>query len=205
MTRSTAHQYVALYVAIVFVVGVAAVRWRTRVVLFQPSYWRWLLAAWKLATFAVAMLVLVVAGPYTGDCDWDAPVSVVMSALTFATAPYAVGELWRRRSAIGVAVASCSWMLSTSWSFDLYWFARRGFYPDSWLGNLLASSMLYLAAGLMWNLDWTPENRWMLAFRESDWPPSRPAASFRRLALPVLATMTIIGACLLLPFFLARF
>jgi hypothetical protein len=180
------------------------VRWRARVALFHRSYWRWLLEPWKVATFAVAALVLILAGPYTGDCDWDGPVSLLMSALTFATAPYTVGALWRRRSVVAVYVATCGMLLSASWSFDLYWFWRRGFYPDSWLGNLSASSALYLSAGLLWSLDWTPDDGWILAFRESVWPPLRAAPPFRRLALPVLTLMALVGAFVLLPFFFLK-
>lgn len=204
MSRHTAAWYVALYAAAVCVAVIAGLRWRSRVVLFQRGYWNWLFAPWKLATFAVAALVMIVAGPYTGDCDWDGPVSIVMSVLTFATAPYAIGELWRRRSVVGVYVATCSLLLSASWSFDLYWFWRRGFYPDSWLGNLVASSALYLTAGLLWNLDWTPLDGSVIAFRQAQWPPLRAAASFRRLAMPVVTLMLIVGAFLLLPFFFTR-
>jgi hypothetical protein len=136
------------------------------------------------------------------DPHWDAPVAMVMALLTFATAPWAVGALWRRRSVVECAAAVAAWLASAGWSFDLYWWARRGFYPDVWRENLLASSVLYLSAGLFWNLDWTEARGLHFAFLDEDWPPARPAPPFRRLALPVLLAMAAVTAVLLLPFWL---
>ncbi|MDB4969345.1 MAG: hypothetical protein JWN44_5034 [Myxococcales bacterium] len=199
MTRAHAHTYVALFSAAIAVAVVLAATDRRRIAILQRQYWQWLLVPWKLATVAISALVLVIAGPYSGDCDWDATVSILMSVLTFATAPWAVGELWRRRGAKAMYVALCAWLLSASWSFDLYWFARRGFYPDSWWGNLVASSMLYVAAGVLWNLDWTPEKGWHLGFLRREWLRWRTAAPFKRMAAPALAIMTIVGITLLVP------
>jgi hypothetical protein len=52
-------------------------------------------------------------------------------------------------------VALCLWLFSASWSYDLYLLLRDGSYPVTWLANLFASSLLYLSAGLFWNLHWT--------------------------------------------------
>jgi hypothetical protein len=205
MTRTTAHVYVPLCVLALVGAISMSLRQRHRIGLFQPRYWRWLLARWKIGTFVVSLLVFVIAGPYTGDCDWDWAVSIIMGSLTFTTAPWAVGVLWRRAGWREQYLAGCCWLLSASWSFDFYWFARRGFYPDSWFGNLIASSMLYFTAGLFWNLDWTRRSGWDLAFRETEWPPRRQPPPFERLVVPVIAVMAIMGTALLLPFFAARF
>jgi hypothetical protein len=54
-------------------------------------------------------------------------------------------------------MAACLWLFSASWSYDLYRFARDGQYPATWSENLLASSILYALAGLLWNLEWATE------------------------------------------------
>ncbi|HZS38173.1 MAG TPA: hypothetical protein VFF06_15150 [Polyangia bacterium] len=155
-----------------------------------------------MTTLSLSAALLIVVAPYMNDPHWDAPIALVMSLATFATAPWAVGALWRHRSVASVAGALVAWLASAGWSFDAYWWARRGFYPDVWRENLAASSMLYLAAGLLWNLDWTPERKLHLAFRDPDWPAQRPPPPFRRIALPVLLVMAATAAALLLPFWL---
>lgn len=192
MSIHFAKLYVALCAAaLAYAVAVAASRRRT-LALVQPRYWRWLLVPWKLASFAVAAAGLTWMAPYTHDPNWDRPISIVMSLLTFATAPFAVAALWRRRD---VLVAACAWLLSASWSFDWYWLARRGWYPDGWASNLVASSALYLTAGMLWNLDFRPGRGVRFAFRDDDWPAAR-ASSFREVAAPALVLMGATGGTL---------
>ena len=38
-------------------------------------------------------------------------------------------------------------------SYDFYILARDRFYPRSWWSNLIASSVLYVAGGMFWNLE----------------------------------------------------
>ena len=54
--------------------------------------------------------------------------------------------------------------------------------PVLWQENLLASPSIYLVAGLLWNLDWTPARRVHLAFTTDNWP-TREATRFRHLPL----------------------
>ena len=169
MSTPLARIYVAASV-IAVVCATIVVRRSPSVALAQPRYWRWLLRPWKLATFAIAAAAITLIAPFTNDPNWDYPVSLIMSLLTFTTAPFAVGALWRRRDRASIFVAACAWLLSASWSFDWYWFARRGFYPDSWAMNLIASSCLYLAAGALWNLEWRKGRGTTFAFRDDDWP-----------------------------------
>jgi hypothetical protein len=197
MSKAMALEYtLARGVALCVAVWLLA-RARSEIAILQPRYWRWLLTPWKMATAAISCAALVLAAPFTGDPDWDAGVALLMSVLTFATAPWAIAELWRRRSWSRMFVALCTWQLSASWVFDGYWYARRGFYPDNWLGNLVASSMLYLAAGVLWNLDAAPLR---LAFLGNDWPPDGAPAPFRRVAAPAILLMALAGAAVFIPF-----
>ena len=67
-------------------------------------------------------------------------------------------------------------MFSASWSYDLYQLWRHGYYPITWFANLFASSLIYLCAGLFWNLEHVPGRGVIFSFMREGWP-SRPAQS----------------------------
>lgn len=155
---------------------------------------RFLGAPWKLVTFAVAAIGMTVVAPYTADPTWDYYDAAFMSVLTFLTAPWATGTLYlalRGRAGLAQAyVAACLWMFSASWSYDLYILLRDGEYPNTWLPNIPASSVLYLSAGLLWSLDWRSGRGATFSFQEPGWPNIVPAAEFGRvlwIALPFMA------------------
>ena len=75
-----------------------------------------------------------------------------------------------------VFVACCAWMFSASWSYDIYLVWRDGRYPETWFANIFASSVIYLAAGLFWNLEWQRGRGVIFSFMRPGWP-SRPAES----------------------------
>jgi hypothetical protein len=171
----------------------------------HADYWHFLLKRWKVITFVLAATGLTVIAPYTGDPTWDYFDALFMSLLTFLTAPWAVGVLYKatkkelpRKQAF---VAACIWMFSASWSYDLYLLMRDGAYPETWLPNIFASSALYISAGLLWNLDWKREKGVFFSFMERDWPmPSREPV-FMRLLWFALVFM-ILAAAVILPFIL---
>jgi len=171
--------------------------------LSRSEYWRFLFVPWKLTTFAMAAAGLILMAPYTGDPTWDYTDAAFMSVLTFLTAQWAVGVIYktaRRELPIHHSlVAACVWLFSASWSYDGYLLARDGVYPVTWLPNLLASSVLYLAAGLFWNLDWRPERGALFAFADADWPQASSNRIFGRILWPALVFMALVG-CMLLPF-----
>ena len=98
--------------------------------------------------------------PYTGDPTWDYFDALMMSVLTFTTAPWAVGTLYRalrRKADVAQAyVALCALLFSASWCYDIYLVFRDGIYPATWRANFAASSILYLLAGMLWSLEWRP-------------------------------------------------
>lgn len=167
----------------------------------SPSYWRFLGQPWKLATFVAAATGITVIAPYTGDPTWDYVDAGFMSVLTFCTAPWAVGAIYRtvKRSLPWrqAFVAACLWLFSASWSYDLYLLLRDGRYPLTWAANLFASSMLYLCGGLFWSLDWTAGRGFGFAFMERDWPAPGSGADFRRVLWPALLFMLLVGGLIL--------
>ena len=162
------------------------------------DYLRFLAVRWKLATFAIAGIGMTVVAPYTVDPTWDYYDAAFMSVLTFLTAPWATGTLFlavRGRAGLREAyVAACLWMFSASWSYDLYILLRDGEYPNTWLPNIPASSVLYFSAGLLWNLDWRQGRGATFSFQEPGWPRVLPEAAFGRLLWIALPFMVIAGA-----------
>ncbi|MDO8311776.1 MAG: hypothetical protein Q7T25_07535 [Sideroxyarcus sp.] len=169
--------------------------------LSRPAYRRFLLVPWKLVTFFVATIGITLIAPYTGDPTWDYFDAFFMAVLTFFGAPWVVGVVYlvgkRQLPFKQLYVALCLWMFSVSWSYDLYLVLRDGRYPETWLPNIFASSVLYLSAGLLWNLDWRVERGMTFSFLENDWPSIHPTASFSKVFWVALPFMLIAAAAIL--------
>lgn len=176
-------------------------RERHRLVLLQRRYWDFLRTGWKLVTFAIAATAMTIMAPYTGDPTWDYIDALVMSVLTFLTAPWAVGVLYlalkRQVSPLHVYIAACVWMFSVSWFYDVYILLRNGYYPPTWLANIVLSSILYFAAGLMWNLQRVPGRGVVFGFMAPGWPEPGNEIGFGRVAwfaLPIMLLVTMMIA-----------
>lgn len=176
-------------------------RERKRLVLFQPEYRRFLRSSWKLVTFSIAALAMTIIAPYTGDPTWDYVDASFMSILTFLTAPWAVGTLFlalrRQVPATQIYIAVCVWMFSVSWAYDVYILLKLGYYPPTWLPNIVLSSILYFAAGLLWNLQRKDGHGVVFGFMEPGWPDARYELGFRRIvwfALPIMILVTMMIA-----------
>lgn len=194
--------YLALWAGACVAAVAICVRDRRAFAFSHRAYWAFVFTPWKLATFCVAAAGLTLIAPYTGDPTWDYADALFMSVLTYASAPWAVGALYlavRRRLPLKQAyVAACAWLFSASWSYDLYLLLRDGEYPFTWLANLFASSVLYVSAGLLWNLDWKEGRGVVFAFTESGWPAPGGPRTFARIlwfALPfmVIATVAVLS------------
>lgn len=195
--------YTALWIAACLLAAWLMLRERRTIELFSPGYRRFLLQRWKVLTFAAATLVLTLAGPYSNDETWDHVDAAVMCTLTFATAPWAVGTLYRalvRRAWRQGYVAACVWLFSASWFYDLYIVLRDGAYSPYWLSNLVLSSLLYLAAGLAWSLEWTRERGVVFQFVQPYWPERDAEPNFRRI-VPFTLPFAVVGVAVFAPFF----
>ena len=197
--------YLSAYACACLIAVALMFRERGRLVLFHRRYWRFLGTGWKLTTFAIAAIAMTIMAPYTGDPTWDYVDALVMSVLTFLTAPWAVGTLYlalkRQASAVHVYIAACVWMLSVSWFYDVYILLRNGYYPPTWLANIVLSSILYFAAGLMWNLQRVPGRGVVFGFMQPGWPDPRNEIGFGRVAsfaLPFMLLVTMMIAPFLL-------
>ncbi len=193
--------YLASWVTLTLLATAIALHARATLSLFHRPYRAFLLAPWKLAMFAIALVGMVAIAPYSGDPTWDWFDAALMATLTFATAPWAIAVLYRtlaRRQlhVPTVYVALVLWLFSASWSYDGYILLRDGAYPRTWPWNLLVSSSLYLLAGLFWNLDWSPDRGTHFSFQRDPWP-TRSLAPFRRTAawsLPIALAVALLFA-----------
>jgi hypothetical protein len=197
--------YTALWVTAGGLAAGLCIRRRAEFSFLARAHWRLQLAPWKVATFAIALVGMVWLGPRSGDPTWDAVDASFMSVLTYLSAPWSVGtlarSLRRRANSRQAFVAAWLWLFSASWSYDLYILLRDGIYTPAWLANMGASSVLYMLAGLLWNLEWIRGQGTTLGFLREPWPdPSARRSSSRALlaALPLI----LIVAALMLGFFL---
>jgi hypothetical protein len=192
--------YVACWVACC---GFAAgILWRDRRQLRPEwrAYVRFLGVPWKLAIFFPAGIFVTFAGRFTDDETWDAVTGGGMSVLTFLTAPWALGLLFQvmvgRRPWRYALMAVVLVLFSSSWFYDGYLLWRDRSYTSRWSSNLLLSPIIYVAAGLLWNLE--AKGRWgfRFAFVRQDWP-SRPTDT-RFLPLLLIALPFVLVAAFVL-------
>ena len=173
--------------------------------LSKNEYWQFLFARWRLTTFVVSASAMIVIAPWTGDPTWDYFNAFFMSVLAYATAPWATGTLYNsvrgNLKAWHGFVAACAWIFSASWSYDLYFLLKDGAYPIPWFSNLFASSVLYICAGLFWNLDWIEGRGVTFAFLEKNWPYISAEAVFHRIVLHALPFMLLVSFLIVYFFF----
>lgn len=189
--------YIACYLALIVAGALCMIAQRKRLALFTAEYRKFLAQPWRVTTFVIAFFGMVLVAPYTGDPTWDYFDAAYMSLFTYLTAPWAVGTLYfacaGRARGIEVFIAAVVWLTVASWSYDLYILFKLRMYPPTWAVNIAASSVLYLCAGLMWNLDWRAGHGAVFAFREPGWPQATSAGSFMRIAGFALPFMLIVG------------
>ena len=174
---------------------------RTAYLISRQDYWRFLAAPWKLTTFAIAAIGMIVVAPYSGDPTWDYFDAAFMSIFCFTTAPWAIGVVYRSFRGKShwreIYVMACAWMFTVSWSYDIYILLKTGFYPATWLSNIVLSSVLYIAAGLLWNLEHQEGHGVILGFRRDSWPQPEKNPAFARIAGYALIFMMLVAVMVL--------
>jgi hypothetical protein len=176
-------KYIAVWASFCLVAVVILVWDRKRVVPELREYLRFLSVPWKLCLFVPALLFVTFAGRFTNDETWDVVTGSGMAILTFLTAPWVVGLIYQvlvsRRPLRYLIVALALLLFSSSWFYDGYLLWRDGVYTRRWAGNLMLSPFIYVAAGLLWNLeakesqDFREGWNFRFSFVREDWP-SRP-------------------------------
>jgi len=194
--------YTAYWSAACTVAAVMLFMFRGRYSLLSREYIRHLFVPWKLVTFIIAGSVVTFVAPYSGDPTWDYVDGSLMSILTFTTAPWVVGTLYRayrgREEFVQVYVALVVMMFSASWSYDLWILLRDGIYTPSWLSNIPLSATIYIVAGLLWSLEHGPRGG-AFSFTAENWPYAvNPAKGW--MPPPLAALFLLFGMAWVLPF-----
>jgi len=176
-------RYIAVWASFCLIAVVILVWDRKRVVPELREYLRFLSVPWKLFLFVPALLFVTFAGRFTNDETWDVVTGSGMAILTFLTAPWVVGLIYQvlrsRRPLRYLIVALALLLFSSSWFYDGYLLWRDGVYTRRWAGNLMLSPFIYMAAGLLWNLeakesqDFREGWNFRFSFVRENWP-SRP-------------------------------
>ena len=173
-------KYIALW-TLFCLVAVLILAWdRKRLLPEWREYRRFLCVPWKVCLFVPAFFFVTFAGRLTDDETWDWVTGSGMAILTFLTAPWVVGLIYQvfvgRRPVRYLIVALALLLFSSSWFYDGYLLWRDGAYTGRWLGNLVLSPFIYMAAGLLWNLEAKPrvgfhdDSGFQLSFVREDWP-----------------------------------
>lgn len=202
-------KYIALWASFCLVAIVILAIDRRRLLPEWRVYFRFLCMPWKLCVFAPAFLFVTFAGPYTDDETWDVVTGAGMSLLTFLTAPWSIGLMYQvltgRRPLRYLVVASALLFFSSSWFYDGYLLLRDGAYTPRWWANLILSSIIYTAAGLLWNLeakerlDFMEHSDFRFSFVRPDWPQRSSDTRFVPL-LPLLVPLVLIAAYVIVAF-----
>ena len=193
--------YIIGWVAACCVALYLFIKERRNIGLSRAEYWRFIFRPWRLITFAIACLGMIIIAPHTGDPTWDYFDAFFMSTLTYLTSPWSIGALYNagkgRLKLSHAYVAICVWMFSASWSYDIYLVLRDGDYPITWFSNIFASSVLYISAGLFWSLDFIQGKRITFAFMEKNWPDSISESPFSKIAWYALPFMALVSFLIL--------
>ena len=194
-------KYIAAWASFCLVAILILVRDRKRLLPEWREYLSFLNVPWKLCLFAPAFLFVAIAGRFTNDETWDFITGSGMALLTFLTAPWSIGLIYQvltgRRPLRYLVVAIALLLFSSSWFYDSYLLWRDGVYTPRWSGNLILSPFIYVAAGMLWNLEAKDSRHFgdgldfRLSFVRVDWPNRPRDTRFEPLILASLPFILI--------------
>ncbi len=177
--------YTVLWIIACLIALALYIRDAKSIALSGASYWRFLFRPWKVITFLLALLGLIVVVSVATAPDLDVFDAVLMGVLTFLTAPWAIGALYKSAkgevSLIQGYVALCVWLFCAAWVFDAYILIKNGTYPYFWPIYMLGTLGLYVLGGLFWNLDWEQGRGTIFAFMTASWPEPRAGTVFPKI------------------------
>lgn len=109
------------------------------------------LRPWKLITFTIGIILLIVGAFYYNTFDWDVGISVIMGTLTYITAPWVIYIIKSRRWSL-FPIAFLAYWVTVDGSYMVY-NVCLGHLVGANLrsANFFASSLLYLLCGLLWS------------------------------------------------------
>lgn len=182
-------EHYAVVLEILFLLILFLVLWRNKSQLLKDyrNYFKFLLEIKRFLSFLLATLILILCGLFANDPTWDIPISTIMAVLTYFTAPWTIGVIYksikREKKLYELYSAICFWLFSASWSYDLWDYLKTGSYPTSWTSNLALSSVLYFSAGFFWSLSWNHQRGVCFIFTDPSWPDRKSEFHLKKIAL----------------------
>jgi hypothetical protein len=108
------------------------------------------LRPWKLASLACGIGLLIAGSYYMPAPDWDIPISLIMAAFAYLTAPWSLRTLLERRWRDWPAMIFATWF-SVDGCYALYWHFKNPAALDLMRSaNFPASLGLYGLCGAVW-------------------------------------------------------
>lgn len=105
---------------------------------------------WKLFTLAIGIALLIAGSFFYAAPDWDIPISLIMAALAYLTAPWSLRVIVERRWRLWPAMLFATWF-TVDGSYWLYWHFKNPVALDLMReANFLASLSLYGMCGVVW-------------------------------------------------------
>ncbi len=105
---------------------------------------------WKLVTLAIGIALLIVGSIYMPAPDWDIPISLIMAAFTYLTAPWSL-RMFIERKWKNLPLALFFIWFTVDGCYWLYWsFVNPEALELMRSVNFPASLSLYLICGLIW-------------------------------------------------------
>lgn len=116
----------------------------------RQAWRREYLRPWKLLTLAIGVALLLLGAHYEAAPDWDVPISLIMAALAYLTAPWSLRVVLERRWRQWPLMLFLTWF-TVDGCYALYWHFRNpavlAMMRDA---NFPASLSLYGMCGLLW-------------------------------------------------------
>lgn len=170
--------------------------------IFTKKYYIFLFKPWKFITFLIAFISFNIIAPFSGDLTWDFYTSSMMSIFTYLSAPWSVGIFYKfikNKTSIKIFfIAIVMLFFSASWCYDWYLVIKYGTYPDTWFSNIYLSSIVYIAAGIYWNIEYREKKLITIAFLYDDWLHSNITNySFKKIWWAILIITTPVAVLFL--------
>ena len=105
---------------------------------------------WKLISLAVGVALLIAGSFYYNAPDWDIPISLIMAALAYLTAPWSIRILLERKWRLLPLMLLATWF-TVDGSYWIYWHFKNPVALEMMReANFFASLALYGMCGVIW-------------------------------------------------------
>ena len=172
--------YLPIWLALITIAICICIKNKENISLFTTAYARYILVKWKLIILFVSLILINVGSWFYYDPTWDYLNGTYMTILTYLTAPWVVGTIYRKKHTY---VGCCIALFSCSWSYDAYLLIRDGVYTDFWLINLYMSLIGYILFGLLLNMQWTKDKGMVFGFMLNNWPALEANNNIKKIVL----------------------